>query len=292
MPFLYIYWNPSKEIFHIPFIGFPVLWYSLFFALGFFIGYCIFSRLIRAYILDADPSITVENAKKMSLTITDGITFTMILCTIIGARLGHILFYEDIFSYLKNPLRILKTWEGGLASHGALIAIMIGLWIFSKSLSKKITIKVSYLTLLDLVAIPTALAAVFIRVGNFFNQEILGKVSNLPWSIIFLRPADGGLIMPRHPVQLYEAFAYLIIFFLLIYLFYQRKFFKVPGQLIGVFLVLVFSARFFLEYFKVEQSVAFNSDFLTMGQYLSIPIVLLGVFLFFIHRFYKKNGSK
>ncbi len=129
--------------------------------------------------------------------------------------------------------------------------------------------------------IPTALAAVFIRIGNFFNQEILGTPTDLPWGVLFLHPADGGAIVPRHPAQLYEALWYLVTFAILMVYWHGRPPFKVAGRLTGLFLILVFGFRFLIEFLKVEQSVYLSStSLLTMGQWLSLPFVLLGIYLF------------
>lgn len=214
--------------------------------------------------------------------VADKVAFYMILATIIGARLGHILFYDRALFYFRHPLEIFKIWQGGLASHGAAGAILIALLLLSFKL-KNFKPRMGFIQLLDLVAAPTALAAVFIRLGNFFNQEILGTITEKPWGVLFLNPFDGSAPAVRHPVQIYEALFYLLVFLFLIYLALHcsRYVFAKPGRLIGLLLVLVFSFRFWIEFFKVNESVFTNGGGLLMGQYLSLPFILLGLVCFF-----------
>ena len=206
----------------------------------------------------------------------------VIAATVIGARLGHIIFYEHLSDYLKNPLGILKTWEGGLASHGGIIAIIFAVWIFYRSSKKKYS-DFSWYMLLDGIAIPTMLVSGLIRIGNFFNQEVLGTESAMPWAIIFDHPADGSLAVPRHPVQLYESLFYLGIFVLLLVLWrkYANKW--QPGRFCGIALFSSFIFRFFVEFIKTGQSIWFDSpnSMLLMGQMLSIPLSLIGAYLIF-----------
>ena len=157
------------------------------------------------------------------------------------------------------------------------IGIFIALYFLYRSYDKKY----SYLRLLDLVVVPTAFVAVCIRAGNFINQEILGTVSRVPWAVIFAHPADGSLPIPRHPVQLYEAGFYLLTFAVLMLLW--KKWCRKDGKIAGLFFVLIFGFRFFVEFFKVEQSSYVHTT-LTMGQYLSIPLIALGCFLLWIKR--------
>ncbi len=285
--FSFIFWDPRREIFIIQGINWPIMWYSIFFAIGFIIAYYIFLSILRRYLSIFEKS--KDNIKKTSIVIADRLAIFVIIGTIIGARLGHVIFYEDFSYYLSNPIEIIKIWEGGLASHGATLGIMIALLLFTIYL-RTITSKISWLHLFDLACIPVAVAGMFIRIGNFFNQEILGKQTTVFWAIIFGHPADGGPIVPRHPTQLYEALAYLVIFIFLFYLSYKPYFFKKDGKIIGLFLVLVFGSRFIIEFWKVKQSVLLaNDSFLLMGQYLSLPFVFLGViFFFWTQLFYKK----
>jgi prolipoprotein diacylglyceryl transferase len=262
----WLFWDPSPFVFKfsIPLLGRPILWYGLLFALGFFLAYWVLLWMLRQ-----------EAGKADAKRIAEKLTFYVILGTIIGARLGDLLFYQEWKQVFYNPSLIFTVWEGGLASHGGAAGILIALYLFSRR-EKKIT----WLHSIDLVAMPAGIVCGFIRIGNFVNQEILGKVTNLPWGVVFGHPADGSVPMPRHPVQLYEAFYYFLLFFLFFYLWRNSLFVRKEGKLCGLFLVFVFTFRFFIEFLKEESSVLFASNaFLDMGQYLSIPFILLGVFL-------------
>ena len=269
----FITWDIRPWIFEIG--SFQVRYYSLLFGLGFIIGYYILVRIF-----------TKEN---VSVEFLDKLTVYIILATILGARFGHCIFYEpDV--YLKNPLKIILPFQGtigkdfhftgfqGLASHGGAIGILIGLYLYYRKY------KISYLWILDRIAIVTALAGAFIRIGNFFNSEINGIPTTQPWGVKFMRVTDdfdraAGEILPKHPAQLYEAIAYILIFALLIYL-YKTKFEIVKkGFFIGLFLVTVFTARFFIEFVKDIQEDFEKGMVLNMGQILSIPFVLLGIYL-------------
>ncbi len=259
--FAWIFWDPSRVIFTLPWINRPVTWYGVLFALGFLIGHRITVQLFRKYF-------SREEAKEQ----VDKLTLYMMLGTLIGARLGHMFFYESASQYLKNPLVILRVWDGGLASHGFVIGVLVALFFYVKR------VKIfSMQRILDIVVVPCAVAGGMIRIGNFINQEILGKVTTLPWAIIFGDPIDGGRILPRHPVQLYEALYYFAIGAVM-WKLYPRM--KKEGQLAGLFIVLVFTFRFGIEFLKVKQSAFIpGASFLTMGQYLSFPMLLLGAFL-------------
>lgn len=218
--------------------------------------------------------------KKRAMMLTEAVTIYVVVGALVGARLGDVLFYQSWMDIVRHPLSIFKIWEGGLASHGAAIGILVALAFLSK---KK---KVSFLVLLDLLVIPTALAGLFIRIGNFFNQEILGVPTSLPWGIVFGHPvgvpAGEDRLAPRHPVQLYEAVWYGLVFLILLSCFRRAPDLKKPGWIAGWFLVLVFGFRFCIEFLKEEQSRLLDGhSFLTMGQWLSIPVVLLGLYLLF-----------
>lgn len=271
-----IYWDPKPEIFVIPYLHWPVLWYGVLFALGFMLGFPLFVDLLTRFLKLPD--------KKKATAIADRLTLYMVLGTVIGARLGHFLFYERPTHYLQDPLAILRIWEGGLASHGGAIGIVLALLLFTYRMKKEEP-WIDSLLLLDLIAIPAALGAFFIRVGNFMNQEVLGKPTSLPWAVTFGHPADHSLPMPRHPVQLYEAFFYLAVFLLLWVLSFRPSFLYVRGKILGLFLVLVFGFRFFVEFFKEEQSSLLTASSLTMGQWLSLPAILIGLTLFFYQPF-------
>ncbi|MBN2486458.1 MAG: prolipoprotein diacylglyceryl transferase [Bacteroidales bacterium] len=277
----FIVWDLRPQILQLN--SFEIRYYSLMFGLGFILGYYILARFFKR--------------EGVNLELLDKLTFYIIIATIVGARFGHCLFYEPE-TYLRQPWKIIMPFEGkigsgfrftgfqGLASHGGAIGILIGLYLYTKKT------KVPYLWILDRLAIVTALAATFIRIGNFFNSEINGIPTDLPWGVKFMRVWDdfdrtAGEILPKHPAQLYEALAYLLIFVLLFYL-YNKKLEKLrPGFFIGWFLVLVFTARFFIEFVKDIQ-VDFEAGMaLNMGQILSIPFVVLGIYLL-LHKFESK----
>ena len=272
-----ISWNPSREAFTIPLFNHPVAWYGILFAFGFFVGFYIFVDIYSRYLTPYPDQETLKRAK----VFTERLTFYVLIGTLIGARLGDILFYEHIADYLQNPIRILKTWEGGLSSHGGVAGILIALTL----LYVRVKNQISWITIIDLLSIPTAFAAVCIRLGNFINQEILGTPTDLPWAITFLDPIDGSSIVPRHPVQLYEALFYLIVFIGLFSFFRRRLASVKPGLVGGIFFVLVFTFRFLIEYIKEKQSVYVDTSWLlSMGQLLSVPCILFGLFLIFRQR--------
>ena len=293
----WIYWDPKPEFFILPLVQLPILWYGVFFSAAFFIGFALFKNiLIRYFLLDLSQNPlppedgAVLKVKRKAMRIADRLTVYMIVATLIGARLGHFIFYENPSSYLKDPWEIFRVWEGGLASHGAAIAIILAVILFSYRIRSEAK-GLDWVRLLDFLSIPAALAGSFIRLGNFFNQEILGKPSNLPWAVLFGHPADHSARVPRHPVQIYESIFYLGVFFLLWRLSYRPSF-LVRGKLIGIFLVLVFGFRFFIEFLKMEQSNLISSaSFLTMGQYLSLPLVLAGFVFYFWKRGCSFKGS-
>jgi prolipoprotein diacylglyceryl transferase len=188
---------------------------------------------------------------------------------------GH---FEE--GYFSHPLKILKVWEGGLASHGAAIAILIGLYLFSKK-----TVQKPFLWILDRIAAPTAIGATFIRLGNLVNHEIVGHPTDVPWAFKFHNYWNTTAKMydasPRHPAQLYESICYLIAFGVLMFLFWKRDAWKKPGLVFGSFLILIFGARFIVEFFKVGQTARDNFMYINTGQMLSIPFVLMGAYLIY-----------
>lgn len=252
MTFAIITWDVNPEIFRIG--NFAVRWYGLLFASGFLFGYLLFQKMFKN-----------EGIKEEVL---DRLTVYTALGTIIGARLGHCLFYEPSY-YLSNPIEIFKIWQGGLASHGAAIGILLALWLFVRKTKKP------YLWVLDRIVIVTALAGAMIRLGNLMNSEIYGVETTLPWGFVFLRNNE---VAPKHPTQIYEALAYLLIFVLLHRIYWRKKAGEfIQGSVFGLFLILVFTFRFFIEYVKEDQ-VAFEAGMkLNMGQWLSVPFVLIGV---------------
>jgi prolipoprotein diacylglyceryl transferase len=207
--------------------------------------------------------------------ILDSLLVYVILATIIGARLGHVFFYD--WDYYKNHLGdIIKVWEGGLASHGAAIAILIALFIFSKKVSKK-----PYLWILDRIAAPIAIAGTFIRLGNLVNHEIIGDPTDLPWGFRFNLSGDEFLIngehVFRHPTQLYEAIFYLLTFALLMYLYWKTNAKNKPGVLFGTFMIVLWTVRLLVEFVKVGQTARDFESILNTGQMLSIPFIIAGI---------------
>lgn len=271
-PIAWLYWDPPREIFTIPFIERPIAIYGLLFAAGFIIGYFILCKAFKQKLLPNRPSDTAQ-------ILADQITWYIVLGILIGARLGHVFFY-DWPNYQNNWIDILKVWEGGLASHGGVIGLFIGLYLF-KARSLKPFPEMSFIALLDCIAVPSALIGCLIRIGNFFNQEVLGPETTLPWAVIFGHPADGSFPVPRHPAQLYEAIAYMMIFFVLTALWIKRKAINQPGLLSGSALIMIFTSRFAIEFVKSPQSMIIDESTLQMGQYLSIPFILLGLYLVF-----------
>ncbi len=249
----FIYWDVSPEIFSIGPLS--IRWYGLLFAASFLVGYQIMLFIFK-------------NENKSEDDLNDLVWF-MILGTVIGARLGHCLFYNPSY-YLSHPIKILEVWEGGLASHGAGLGIILAIYLYSRKKKDQ-----SFLWVFDRIVITVALAGFFIRTGNLFNSEIIGKPSNLPWAFVFASIDN----VPRHPAQLYEAFAYLIIFFCLFF-YYKKNVgrFK-DGFIFGIFLVSVFGFRFLVEFLKENQSPFEQNMPLNLGQLLSIPFVIIGIYL-------------
>lgn len=251
-----IFWNVSPEIMKLG--PFSLRWYGFLFALGFVLGYIILGKIFK------DEKRPQSDIEQLSLYVIAG--------TVIGARLGHCLFYDPVY-YLSHPIEIIKVWEGGLASHGAAIGILIAIYLVSKKLKSA-----SMLWILDRLVIVVALGGALIRLGNLFNSEIIGKAADVPWAFVFARVDD----IPRHPAQLYESIFYFTSFFILYFVYYKtQKKFK-EGFLFGLFLILIFGFRFIVEFVKENQSAFEQGLFLNMGQLLSIPFVLAG--LYFIYR--------
>jgi prolipoprotein diacylglyceryltransferase len=361
---LYITWHPDPEIVHLPMLA--PRWYGLLFALAFYAGYLVFRRIWLK-----------EKQSEKSL---DTLSWFVIIATLLGARLGHVLFYGPwwnevdelgnvlVKGYFDNPLSILNIREGGLASHGAAIGILIALFLFIR----KAKIQKSYLWLVDRLVIVVALGGMFVRMGNFANSEIVGTPTDASTGVVFayypldrlnsylvdqgpglssysfdskgdtqvmnnqvyqeydlklnyvgekedlenfilynlnyvfnttydadrntymdnfqpyeVQAVEDGLIsvnltvlgLPRHPAQLYEAVSYLLLFFLLLWVYHRYGNSLKEGFIFGLFLVGLFSARFFIEFIK-ENQVDFESGLaLNMGQNLSIPFIAIGLWL-------------
>ncbi len=244
-------WNIEPQI--VSFGALQIRYYGLLFALGFILGY---RSMVQMY--------TAEGRSTKDL---DLLLYMLIGGTLIGARLGHCLFYEPDY-FLANPIEILYVWRGGLASHGGATGVLIAIWWYTRLRPDQ-----PVLWLMDRLAYPIALTGAFIRLGNFFNSEILGKPADVPWAIRFTRVDD----QPRHPSMLYESAAYFGLYLFLRYL--MKKFpNRLPQGLIpGIFLVWVFLARFLIEFTKENQEAWEAGMVLNMGQLLSIPMILLGL---------------
>jgi phosphatidylglycerol---prolipoprotein diacylglyceryl transferase len=251
----FITWNIDPEI--VGFWGLSIRYYGVLFAASFFFGYIIMQKMFKK------EGLTIE--------LLDTLTVYMAVGTVLGARLGHCFFYQPEY-YLKNPWEILFIWHGGLASHGAAIGILIALYIFARKNKKP------YLWILDRIVIVVALAGFFIRIGNLMNSEIYGIETSLPWGFIFER---DGQTVPKHPTQIYEALSYLIIFIVLLWVYNKNKSKPRQGFIFGVFLIALFSVRFLIEFIKEVQVDFESSMVLNMGQWLSIPFILTGMFLLF-----------
>ena len=250
-------------------------YYGLLFVSGLVLGYFVIRKMFRKE--------EVPDAK------LDKLLIYVIIATIVGARLGHVLFYGPYWDsidncgklqegYFQHPLSIFKVWEGGLASHGGALALLLALWLYSRNVMQK-----PVLWIFDRISAPIAIAGTFIRLGNFANSEIVGDPSDAPWAISFPRFYNEELCTydptPRHPTMLYEAISYLIIFAVLMFFYWKRDAYKKPGIVFGIFLVLLFSARFFIEFIKLGQTARDSSLTINTGQMLSIPFVLLGIYL-------------
>jgi phosphatidylglycerol:prolipoprotein diacylglycerol transferase len=290
---LEIVWNFEPRI--IPSWSMPV-WYGIMWAMGFLVGYRIMDRMLK-----------FEKAPQEWM---DKVLIYCLIGGILGARFGHVFFY-DWADYKDNPIDVLKIWEGGLASHGGAIGIIIAAFLLSRFVTKK-----SILYILDRLVVPTALAAFFIRMGNLFNHEIVGKPTGTDFGFKFLRhdihsseavrltgtdylhDAYGKIandpnlayvleqVPNRYPAQLYEALCYIVIFGVLMWLYWRTNASLLKGFLLGAFFTLLFSARFFIEYLKESQGGSDDAGLLAdyginMGQMLSLPLVIFGLFLVF-----------
>jgi prolipoprotein diacylglyceryl transferase len=281
MLFSKIQWAPSDTLFKIG--GFGVHYYSLMFVVAFSVGIYLMKKMYEK--------------EKVSVDYVEPLLFYVVIATVLGARLGEVFFYS--WDYYQNhlieillPIRALEgssflfglidgyefTGFRGLASHGATIGILIGLYLYQKQYSYK-----PLIWILDRLVIPVSLGAALVRVGNFFNSEIVGNYTDNNFGVVFL---NRGEIAPRHPAQLYEAIGYLALFFLLRYL-YNNKVKRPNGYLFGLFFVVLFSVRFLVELVKVSQG-GFETylPLLSTGQWLSIPMILFGLFFMF-----KKSNS-
>lgn len=265
----FITWDISPELVNI--FGREIRWYGLCWAIG---------VLCTSYVVQK-----MYQSEKLPEKWFDSLFVYVLIGLIIGARLGHCLFYDPGY-YLSHPIEILKIWEGGLASHGGAIGMTIGIWLFCRNVSKK-----SIIWALDRLIVGVAIGAAFIRIGNLMNSEIYGGPTTMPWGFNFVRDrnwylpiADGGAgELPCHPTQIYEALIYFAIFILTMYMFYKTDAKKKQGLILGVSLIGIFLSRFFIEFLKnVQEPFELQmraSIGINMGQLLSIPFIIWGVWL-------------
>lgn len=254
MNFLQIYWDASPEIFSLG--GLSVRWYGLFWAMSFYLGYEIMFRIFKK------EGVPLNQVDKLLLYMAAG--------SIIGARLGHCFFY-DFEYYSRNPVEILMIWRGGLASHGGAAGILLALYYYQKKVSNQ-----SFWWLLDRLVIPIALGAFFIRMGNLMNSEIYGIETSLPWGFVF---AARGEVVAKHPTQIYEGLTYFLLFLSLGWIYLKKSTSLRYGFMSAFFAVIMFSARFLVEFIKEDQS-AFEADMsLNMGQWLSLPLLAFGIYM-------------
>jgi len=252
----YITWNFDPVAFSIG--SFEIRWYGLMFATSFAFTFWLCLQMMKK--------------EKNDLTIPDTLLYYLAIGTIIGARLGHCFFYDPAH-YLANPAEIIKIRDGGLASHGAAIGILIALFFAAKKH------KTTFWYMTDRVVIFVAITGVLVRLGNLFNSEIYGHETTLPWGFIFVR---SGEIMPKHPTQLYEALSYLLIFVGLLLYYIKKKYKPKEGIMFGSFLILLFGARFIIESIKEVQVGFEETMLLNMGQILSLPFIVGGVVILWI----------
>ena len=249
----FIVWNADPELLHTSFIY--IRWYSLMFAIGFLVGFNIVERMFRH-----------DNAPEKWCPL---LLLWVVAGTVIGARLGHVFFYEWDY-YSAHPAEIIKTWHGGLASHGGAIGVILAVLGYSW-----VTTKRSPLWTFDRLVVAIALVGALIRIGNLMNSEIYGHVTDLPWGFIFVR---DGQTLPAHPTQIYEALCYLALFGLLMWMYWRKGMGSRPGLIFGTFLIGCFLSRFLIEFVKNDQVAREATMTLNLGQLLSIPFVLIGVF--------------
>lgn len=256
----FVTWDVSPVIFQLG--PFALRWYSLAFMVGFLVGYDIVARIFKH-----------EGAPEKWLGTLLAWT---VAGTIVGARLGHVFFYEwDIYS--QHPMEILYVWHGGLASHGGTIGIIIGVLLFSL-----ITTKRSPLWTFDRLVIPIALVGGLIRLGNLMNSEIFGHATSLPWGFMFVRSREWHELyygQACHPTQIYEALCYFALFALLMWMYWKKNAEERPGLIFGVFFIGIFVPRFLIEFIKNNQVDFEQGMALNMGQWLSIPFIFIGIAL-------------
>lgn len=265
---LSISWTPDPVFFSIG--GLDIRWYGLSWAIGLLVAVWIVQKI---YTKEKHPEKWF-----------DSLFLYVILGTVIGARLGHCLFYAPDY-YLQHPLEILQVWKGGLASHGGTLGIIVGVWLYSRKIKKSIV------WVLDRVIVPVGFTAAAIRFGNLMNSEIYGKPTTLPWGFEFKQDIDwvkplaegGSNALACHPTQIYEALVYLLVFGITMYMYWKTDAKKREGLTLGVALIIIFFSRFLFEFLKNVQEPfeiqMISTIGMNMGQLLSIPFVIWGGWL-------------
>lgn len=268
-----ITWTADPAIFTIG--SKEIRWYSLMFIIGFGIGYKIVERMWKR-----------ENINPKWI---DPLLYYTLAGTVVGARLGHCLFYDPGY-YLSHPFEILKVWEGGLASHGGVLGIIVAIYFYSKHVSRQ-----SMLWTFDKLVVPTGLVAALIRIGNLMNHEVYGLPTDLPWGFRFIenlhawrQGAEPIFSAPSHPTQIYEAACYLLTFVLCMWLYFKKDAWKREGLIFGIFMICIFTARFFIEFLKNNQEDFEATMPINMGQCLSIPFIVMGIY--FIVRAWRRSN--
>lgn len=265
---LSVTWNVDPTLFSV--FGREIRWYGLLWVIGLIVAVYIVQRIFKK-----------EDLPEKWF---DSLFIYMIVGIIAGARLGHCLFYEPAY-YLANPLEMLKVWEGGLASHGGVIGIIIAVWLYSRKITK-----LSMLWTFDRVMVPTGFTAAMIRFGNLMNHEIYGGPTDQPWGFRFItnihywmQGTEPIYSEPSHPTQIYEALVYLLVFGITMFLYFKTDAKDRKGLITGVGILIIFLFRFFVEYVKnvqVASEIAMRENTgLILGQWLSIPFIIWGIWL-------------
>jgi len=272
MNLLYVRWDVNPFIFSIG--NYHFRWYTLFFLIIFIAGLYAFRRFCKR--------------EKMDVAFLDPLFQTVLLATIIGARIGHCLFYDPgyYFGSWEGFLHFFMVWEGGLASHGGACGLLLAIGWFSVHYKDKY--HVDFLWIMDHLCIVTAFAGGLIRLGNLINSEIYGNVTTLPWGFIFVR---AGETLPRHPTQIYEALCYFILGIVLLWMYRHRAAKVYRGFLMGLFLLVCFVSRFLIEFIKEPQVEFERANLLNQGQLLSIPFILAGIVLLILSYRWKKPSA-
>jgi len=239
-------------------LSFEVRWYSLAYIVGILLGWILSKKIFiqKSYLKEK---------------FDDYITY-LILGIIIGGRLGYVIFYNFDY-YLNNLTDIYKIWKGGMSFHGGVIGIIVASILYSKKYNHNPFIY------MDIVALVAPIGIFFGRLANFINSELYGKITNVPWSVIFIKIDD----LTRHPSQLYEAFFEGIILFVILIYFKKKNFLNIPGMISALFLIFYSIFRFSLEFFRApDQQLGYLILNLTMGQIISLLFFLIGIYLFFL----------